>query len=127
MVLIVVRLTADERAFLLQGLAVWGGPTAPTDAVARVVGYADVAEMDTGNDRLRDGLGRGDALTAEDWRRALVATELGFASDRLGAGIEWSIVTPFTDEQSVVLLRAVQRRISEAIHGTRDGDTRSGA
>jgi hypothetical protein len=50
----------------------------------------------------------GQPLSRADWRRALLATEIVFASDVVGSGLDWSITTGLADEDTIGLLRAMQ-------------------
>ena len=106
-----VALSAEERDLLVRGLVQWGGPARPTEALAPAMGFKDLAEFDTGRRAICDALERGEALTALDWARALIATEFGFASDYYGSGVEWPTVTGRGDEDTIRLLRAVQRKL----------------
>jgi hypothetical protein len=57
----------------------------PTDDLARVMGFLNVEDVLRGKGReLRAAIGRGDPLTKSDWRRALLATEIVFASAVIG-------------------------------------------
>lgn len=38
-------------------------------------------------------------------------TEVVFASDVVGAGVEWEIVTRFSDEGTIQALRRIQRKL----------------
>ncbi len=104
-------LTSREREFLAAGLLEWGGPAHPTDALAVAMGFENEADLHLESERIRQALRGGRSLTPLDWTRALIATEVCFASDYFGAGVEWSIVTQFEDEESVRLLRSVQRKL----------------
>jgi len=53
----------------------------------------------------------GHLLSGRDCRSALIATEIAFASDVYGAGAEWPTVTGFADDETVEILRAVQRKL----------------
>lgn len=64
---------------------------------------------------MRDALRDGRPLTAEDLRRALVATEMVFASDVHGAGTEGETVTGWTDEETVRVLRSMQRTLADVV------------
>jgi hypothetical protein len=110
--LVAPDLTSDERELLWQGLHQWGGPTRPTDAVARVIGFENVDAMHGEGQRIREAIRAGDPLSRHDWRRALVATEIAVASEYYGAGSDWEIVTAFDDGRSLSLLRGVQRRLA---------------
>jgi hypothetical protein len=51
-------------------------------------------------------------LTPAGWRRALLATELVFASDLIGSGVDWPTTTGFTDQESIRILRSIQRKLA---------------
>ncbi len=104
-------LSADERDLLAQGLDHWGGPAHATDALARVMGFENVATLYREGDRIAALLREGDALSPEDLARALIATEFAFASDYYGAGWDWGNVTGFSDEDTIKRLREVQRKL----------------
>jgi hypothetical protein len=102
---------SDEEALLMQqGLAQWGGPGSVSDPVAAFVGYPSAKAMDDDRPRLNRLLAEG-VMEPRDWRRVMLATEIAFVSDMYGAGVEWSIVTPFVDAQSVEILRRIQRKL----------------
>lgn len=107
---VVIELSDDERGLLLCGLREWGGPATLTDAVAVAMGFVDRAEFWSERGRLASALEAGEALAPADWTRVLVATEIVFASDVLGSGVDWSSTTRFTDGESIAILRAVQRK-----------------
>jgi len=52
-----------------------------------------------------------------DWFRTLASTEIMFASDLFGAGVEWSIVTGLSDSESLMILRSVQRKLIRDVVG----------
>src|SRR5689334_20975001 len=105
-----VDLTWDERAVLACGLIEWGGPASGTNEIARVLGFADLGSLYKDGGAIASALRAGHPLTALDWRRALMATELVFASDLVGSGIDWSSTTGFDDEQTITILRSTQRK-----------------
>ncbi len=109
--LVGVDLTFEERELLCAGLARWGGHAHPTDALALAMGYTDVSDLLAESERLHGSLEEGEALSSFDLVRALVATEIAFASDVFGAGVEWATVTGKSDQETVQLLRGVQRKI----------------
>jgi len=78
---VAIQLSDDERALLVCGLGEWGGPTCPTDALAQAMGSEDVAVLLVDTKRVAVRLKAGEPLTAADWARALIATEIAFASD----------------------------------------------
>lgn len=107
-----VPLSGDERELLSQGLHQWGGPTRPTDAVAKVIGFGDVETLLRDGDRIRDLLRQRDALTRLDWSRALVAIEIVWASSYYGAAGDWESVNGWSDQRTLQTLRSIQRKLN---------------
>lgn len=108
-----VDLSDDERDLLWEGLHQWGGPTRPTDVVALVIGFADVETMFAEGQRIREALRDGSPLSKRDWQRALVATEIVWASSFYGAAGDWEIVAAGWDDQRTLgTLRRLQRRLA---------------
>ncbi|GAB3572115.1 hypothetical protein GCM10027405_38730 [Arthrobacter alkaliphilus] len=106
-----VNLTDEERKVLWRGLLEWGGPAQCTEAMALAMGFRGVTDLLDEGKRIADDLRAGRALTKSDWRRALLATEIVFASDVLGSGIDWSITTGMDDCETVTILRSLQRKL----------------
>jgi hypothetical protein len=106
-------LSDEERRLLRCGLSEWGGPANPTDDLARAFGFRDVADFDQARKRLRLALHERESLSAEDWRRVLVATEVVFVSDVFGSGQDWSITTGLSDGETIALLRGLQRKLGQ--------------
>jgi hypothetical protein len=80
------------------------------------MGFQDKEDLLRGDRRrLQEALDRSEPLTGADWRRTLLATEIVFASYVVGAGWDWSITTGLTDEETIKLLRAVQRKVGRAL------------
>jgi hypothetical protein len=76
-----VQLNVDERAVLRAGLLDWGGPARPTDALAVAMGFTDAAALPREAWALWEQIDRSSSLTADDWRRVLLAVEFVFVSD----------------------------------------------
>ena len=114
-----IDLTKDERTILEWGLIEWGGPASPTDEIARLLGFTDVQALHGEGRKIADAVRSGEALTPSDWRRALLSTELVFASDLVGSGSDWSITVGFSDEKTIRLLRSAQRKLLARIAGQR--------
>jgi hypothetical protein len=109
---IMVELTDEERDVLASGLLEWGGPASPTDAWARVMGFADRNDLVRGHGRrLAEALMRGGALPTSELRRALLATEIVFASDVVGSGVDWTSTTGRSDGETIAILRGIQRKV----------------
>ena len=104
-----------HRKILIAGLHEWGGPARMTNDIADVIGFESVADFDTQRARLVDALRAGAPLTADDWRRVLLATEIVFVSDVVGSGVEWPTTTGFEDAETLEALRAMQRTILDAL------------
>ncbi|MBT2523445.1 hypothetical protein [Arthrobacter sp. ISL-28] len=79
--------------------------------MAIAIGFRDVADLRDEGYRIADDLLAGRSLTTSDWRRALLSTEVVFASDVLGSGIDWSITTGMDDDETLRMLRSVQRKL----------------
>jgi hypothetical protein len=107
-----VNLDQRERDLLSVGLAEWGGPARLTNALAVTLGFTDKTHLLTEAQRIRTLLDDGAALSALDAARALAATEIAFASDVFGSGVEWETTTGLNDEDTMRTLRALQRKLS---------------
>ena len=106
-----VDLIDDERHLLRCGLSEWGGPARCTEAMAVALGFHGTDDLYREGHVLWERLGRHEPLSQRDWARTLLATEVVFASDVLGAGCDWSITTGLSDERTIALLRSVQHKI----------------
>jgi hypothetical protein len=107
-----VDLTDGERVLLDRGLFVWGGPARCTEGLAVAMGFEDVDDLlHRDGQRIRQDLSDRRALSPRDWARALLATEIVFASNVAGAGLDWSSATGLSDEETIALLRALQRKV----------------
>jgi hypothetical protein len=104
--------SAEERELLWQGLHQWGGPTRPTDGIARVIGFPSVEALHADSRAIREELRAGRPLTKRDWERALVATEIVFASNYYGAAGDWEAVSAWDDARTLRVLRAIQRKMA---------------
>ena len=71
-----LSLTDDERHLLDRGLVEWGGPARCTDALATAMGFESVRDLFDQSARIRLALGSGKPLSAWDWTRMLLATEI---------------------------------------------------
>jgi len=107
---VAVDLTPEERHLLIAGIGDWGGPTRCTDAVAQLIGFADVEGLYRDGRGLRERLKFEEPLTARDWGRALLATELCFASS-FGSTNDWEATTGIRDAEAIALIRSLQRKL----------------
>ncbi|WP_051731982.1 hypothetical protein [Kitasatospora phosalacinea] len=114
-------LDAQERELLRRALGEWGGPARSGDAMAYALGFADAADLLTGCGRLSGALREDLPLSPADWARALLATEVVFASDLVGSGVEWSTTTGWDDAETVRRLRSVQRKLGPVLRGQYGG------
>jgi hypothetical protein len=105
-------LTNEERELLLVGLTQWGGPARMTNEVAAAVGFGRADAFYNEKEQIAVRIERGD-FTPIDARRALAATEIVFASDVVGAGVEWETVTGLSDAETLQTLRRLQRKLIE--------------
>lgn len=86
---VAVQLTDQERYVLGSGLVEWGGPARCTEELAIAMGFRSVADLFTESDRLIRLLEEGGPMSAFDWARMHLATEIVFASDVVGSGADW--------------------------------------
>lgn len=126
--LIDVALTDDERQVLSSGLIEWGGPAHCTEEMAVALGFESVADLFETGARLADNIRNRKPLTVRDWARALLATEVVFASDLLGSGHDWAVTVGLDDQHTLRTLRNIQRRLAgHGVHGARPGTRPAGA
>jgi hypothetical protein len=78
------------------------------------MGFDGVEGLQVDGRRLSQSIRAGQPLSRKDWRRALVATEVVFASDVFGSGVDWSITTGLSDEETIRILRSLQRKIARS-------------
>ena len=95
------------RAALLE----WIGPAKPTEQLANAMGFQGLAGLSRDVMALREALQEGAPLSREDWQRILLATEIVFASDVVGSGLDWPISTGVPDAEAIAVLRALQRKM----------------
>ena len=105
-------LTGRERRFLRWGIIEWRGPANCTEEMAVAMGFKSVQDLFDCTDRLAEAIASGTPLTAFDWLRVLLATEIVFASNVMGSGVDWSITSGLSDEESLLLLRSAQRKLA---------------
>jgi hypothetical protein len=103
-----VDLTDDERRLLLAGLMEYGGPGAGARVLAPLVGTKNTDAFFQLTDRLSAAIKNGQPLSGLDWARAVLLTEICWASDILGAASEFGANLP--DERALPALRSLQRK-----------------
>lgn len=106
-----VPLDDSERRFLRAALVEWGGPARPTDALAVALGFTSADRLAREARALWERIEAGDALTTGDWRQVLLAVEIVFVSDVVGSGLDWWITSGISDEESIAILRGLQRKL----------------
>lgn len=104
------ELSADEREFIRQTLGQWEGPAGKMPFPFQMLGLASWDEFGDLVLRLRDAVAAGAALDDLDWARVLVLTEITWASNLIGSGLDFPITTRFSDEEALQLLRGLQRK-----------------
>ncbi|WCO65622.1 hypothetical protein PO878_14045 [Iamia majanohamensis] len=107
-----IPLSPAERRLLRGGIGGWGGPARCTEEMAVALGFRTERDLLDEGHRLIEALDAAAPMTRLDWTRLLLATEVCFASNVVGSGLDWRSTVGLTDEESILLLRAVQRRIS---------------
>jgi hypothetical protein len=105
-------LSERERKLLRWRIIDWGGPAHCTEEMAVAMGFNSVQDLFDSTDRLAEAIATGTPLTAFDWLRVLLATEIVFASSAMGSGLDWSITSGISDEESLLLLWSAQRKLA---------------
>lgn len=108
--LVAVDLTERERRFIQQALQQWGWSASDAPFPFQVLGLSTWEEFGKLTVRLQRAVENGEPLTNLDWARVLFLTEITWASDLVGAGLDFATVTGFSDTEAVALLRGLQRR-----------------
>lgn len=75
------------------------------------MGFSSASNLASEASALWKRIEAGQNLPPDDWRRVLLAVEIVFASDVVGAGLDWPTTSGFADEESVRLLRGLQRKL----------------
>ncbi|MEU4840915.1 hypothetical protein [Nocardia testacea] len=109
-------LSPREHEFLDSALASYTGVSTSAPIPVRAFGFDDRDLFDTEVGRLRHAVAEGLTLNDLDTARVLFLSELAFGSDLLGAGVEFQLVSPMRDDEAIVILRQLQRKLY-----TRDG------
>lgn len=109
--LVAVDLTQDERDFIQQTLEQWGLSAASKPFPFQALGLSTWEEFGELTLRLENAVCDGEPLTDLDWARVLFLTEITWASSLVGSGLDFAIVTRFSDTEAVGLLRDLQRKL----------------
>jgi hypothetical protein len=109
--MVTIDLTDDERNLMVHGLnEYFGSGKQGARLLAPVMGVSTVDEFHDLVMRLRVSIDRRNALSDLDWARALLLTEISWASDLAGSGIDFA--TNIRDEQAAPLMRSIQYQVS---------------
>jgi hypothetical protein len=108
-------LDEDERYVMRCGLVEWGGPARCTEEMARAMGFESISNLFSERHRLIPMIERGDPLSVNDWLKVLVATEVVFASNVVGSGLDWPITTGVSDAETIGHLRSIQQKLGRAL------------
>lgn len=109
-------LSGEQKRFLVSALSMWGGVASGHPPPIEALGYASKADFDADVARLCDQLGLDKPdLSTVDWSRIQFLAEISWASDLFGAGVEFEMVSPFTDPEALTLLRSVQRALVHTV------------
>ena len=109
--LVEYELSEIERGVLRQGLLQWGGPAQCTTEMALAIGFRSVEDLFDDGDRIMRALIEELPMTHLDWARSLLATEVVFMSNVVGAALDWEIVTGYSDQETFDAIRALQRHL----------------
>jgi hypothetical protein len=109
--LVAVDLTEDERDFIRQTLHQWESSASGQPFPFQALGLLTWEEFGELTVRLERAVTDGEPLADLDWARVLFLTEITWASSLIGAGLDFDVVTRFSDTEAVTLLRGLQRKI----------------
>jgi hypothetical protein len=102
----------ELRRLLRDGVAYWLGPIEATDEVAALMDCSSASAMTAEMRHLDSALEEGCPLTTRDVMRALLATELAWASALCGDPTDWENITGRPDDATLRLLRLLQETLS---------------
>ncbi|MCA9610307.1 MAG: hypothetical protein KC619_32150 [Myxococcales bacterium] len=116
-----IELTRHEWRLLRCGLNEWRGPARCTEELAVAMGFAGHEDFhDEIEGRLLPLLDAEEGLSQLDWLRVLLATEIAFVSGVVGSGSDWPITVGVPDEETIRLLRGLQRKVLQRAWGKLD-------
>ena len=104
-------LTDIERNVLWHGLLEWGGPAKCTEELAVAMGFLSVSDLLSERRRIMDAIKKKMPMTHVDWARTMVATEIVFMSDTVGAASDWEIVSGLSDLETFATIRGLQSHL----------------
>ncbi|WP_369211716.1 hypothetical protein [Streptomyces flavofungini] len=118
-------LERDEVRMLSRALLEWNGPARRSEQLAVGMEFTGSQDLLSQCGSLRSALDEDAPLTPVNRARALLATEIVFVSDLVGSGVDWPTATGRGDEETITLLRSVQRKLARTIrpyYGTRPAE-----
>ena len=123
-----VPLEPEERHLLAAGVREWSGPARCPRGLASALGFDGPGDLlswlPVAETSLRDRA----SMSAQDWLRCLVLTEIAFSSDVFGSGTDWPTSTGLPDEETIRLLRRAQFRLGPVVAAARTSvDERTGS
>jgi hypothetical protein len=109
---VAIELTDDEAQMLVSGLSDWGGPAYGSEALAVAMGFAGLEDLYLEAQRMMCAIQHRRPMTVRDWTRALVATEIAFASSVLGTGVdEWTCIRAGRGAEWLEVLERLQSKL----------------
>jgi hypothetical protein len=109
--LLTAELSEDERKFIWQAMYQWQWSASDAPFPYQVLGLSSWTEFAELTHRLAHSVTDCDPLTELDWMRVLYLTECSWASNIVGSGLDFPIVTEFSDIDCLSMLRHLQRKI----------------
>ncbi len=108
--LVPIDLTDEERELMVLALNEYGGPAKHAyQLLCSVVGQSTKSEWTHLRHQLMEAIENKEPLSDLDWARALFLTEVSFASDLAGAGLD---LERGADERRLGVLRSLQYKVS---------------
>jgi hypothetical protein len=105
------ELTAIERLVLRNGLHQWAGPARCTEELAIGMGFSSLSDLFNEGGRIIGALDATQPMSHRDWARTLLATEIVFMSDVVGAASDWEAVTDISESDTFTTIRKLQGHI----------------
>ena len=105
-------LSEEARKLLELGTGLWGGPEYGADLVASMLGLPDEPSLHELARSLRRSLRAWPHVSEGVLWRALLLTEVLFASDVAGMGRQWATVSGWSDQKTLEVMRDLQRHMS---------------
>ncbi len=104
-------LDKELRAFLQTALGVWEGPARASDTFARRQGFEDAAAFTTWRRALMVQLEADADLSPTETGRMLPIARIAVFDDYYGAGWEWALVTPYSQDEAEKLLQQAEAQV----------------